>query len=135
MSDGRTSCFYFMYTCLARKSWLLTRDAAVNDARAMRVAEIMNDFRAYQHHISSLDIEVPTEDYWEEGYNVLREALSDAQHLLQIPFEDMSPPSQAGSGEPEKRQLQRYGYLISLHFHSHPNCPENVSCSHAFHYF
>ena len=82
-------------------------DAAVNEARAMRVAEIMNDFHLIQQRMAQYQATPSPQDYHAEGYEVLRQCRAEAQAVLAAPFhnEFMQPPR--GPGEAEKRQLQR----------------------------
>lgn len=81
---------------------------AVNQARALRVAELLNDYRTLLVHIPQQHTDAPVEDYWEEGYIVMRECLSAAQNLISSNYEPIPAPS-GGSGneESEKAQLQR----------------------------
>lgn len=53
-----------------------------NDARALRVAELMNDYRTLQIHISEQTTNLPCEATEQEGYRVLVESRVVAQTLL-----------------------------------------------------
>ncbi|KAF1837711.1 hypothetical protein BDW02DRAFT_108765 [Decorospora gaudefroyi] len=77
----------------------------LNDARAIRVAEIMTDFRNLQHYLVQLRATPTAEEYYLEGYSLLRECMSEAQAILQTPF---SGGAGAATGDPEteKRQLR-----------------------------
>ncbi|KAH7551647.1 hypothetical protein BM1_09281 [Bipolaris maydis] len=77
----------------------------VNDARAMRVAEIMTDFRNLQHYLVQLRATPTAEEYYLDGYSLLRQCTSEAQAILQTPFAS-STPSGTGDLEYEKRQLR-----------------------------
>lgn len=79
----------------------------VNEARAMRVAEVMNDFQMFQQYIMQPQPNPSTEDYYGEGYEILRQCRAAALAVLSAQFE--IDPSQVpnGSGEQEKQQLQR----------------------------
>ena len=83
-------------------------DSLVNDFRAVRIAEIMNDFRTLQYYISQTKAN-PTrpEDYYEEGYMVLRQCISDGQAVLSSNFNAGDSTSSGANGEQEKAQLQR----------------------------
>lgn len=87
-----------------------------NRARALRVAEIMNDFRTLQHHIESLTQRPearPTrqEDLYIGGYVILRQCAADTQALLARPV-DLgvigAEPSRVPDTEVQKATLQRY---------------------------
>lgn len=79
----------------------------VNEARAMRVAEVMNDFQMLQQYIMQPQPNPSAEDSYGEGYETLRQCRAAALAVLSAQFE--IDPSQVpnGSGEQEKRQLQR----------------------------
>ncbi|KAK2754027.1 hypothetical protein FQN54_007196 [Arachnomyces sp. PD_36] len=79
----------------------------LNDARALRVAEIMNDFRTLQFHISQQKTTPPSEDQNKEGYALMRQCSTEAQALLVSQY-NPGPSQNAGDdGEKEKVQLQR----------------------------
>jgi len=79
----------------------------VNEARAMRVAEIMNDYHTIQRRIAQIQVVAPQDEYYGEGYKILRQCQAEAQAVLAAPYENelLQPPH--GPGEAEKRQLQR----------------------------
>ncbi|KEQ92673.1 hypothetical protein AUEXF2481DRAFT_7413 [Aureobasidium subglaciale EXF-2481] len=85
---------------------ILTCIASVNEARAMRIAEILSDFRHLQHFIANIRANPSAEEYYEEGYCVLRQCAGEAQALLNQPF-DCQGPEPDGNDEEEKAQLQR----------------------------
>ncbi|KAK6001586.1 hypothetical protein QM012_002917 [Aureobasidium pullulans] len=72
----------------------------------MRIAEILSDFRHLQHYIANIRANPSAEDYYEEGYCVLRQCAAEAQALLAQPF-DCQGPEPDGDCEQEKVQLQR----------------------------
>jgi len=72
----------------------------------MRVAEIMNDFRTLQIHISRMRPQPSADEYWEEGYTVLRQCAAEAQAILATHFNPGVLGSSLNGGEQEKRQLQ-----------------------------
>lgn len=80
---------------------------AVNQARAMRVAEIINDYRTLLLHISQQNVEASQEEYWEDGFVVLRESLASAQTLMSANYQ-ACPVTGQGNVETEKAELQRY---------------------------
>lgn len=79
---------------------------SVNTARAMRVAEIMQDFKNIQIHISSIRANPSAEEYNEEGFQVLRQSVAAAQQLLARPFAS-EDGSNSGDEEQAKSQLKR----------------------------
>lgn len=84
-----------------------TRETLVNEARAMRVAEVMNDFQNLQRYLLQPQPTPSVTDYYEEGYAILRQCQESARALLSAQY-DQDPQSTPGApGEVEKRQLQR----------------------------
>ncbi|MCJ1398707.1 hypothetical protein MMC11_001908 [Xylographa trunciseda] len=79
----------------------------LNDARAMRVAEVMNDFRTIQHRFQQLRANPPQGQQQLTGYAVLRQCHAEAQSLLAANFNAGSAQSAGSSPETLKRQLQR----------------------------
>ncbi|KAK2749316.1 hypothetical protein FQN55_003642 [Onygenales sp. PD_40] len=79
----------------------------VNDARALRVAEIINDFRTLHHHISQLKSDPPAGEEYEEGYVLMRQCIVEAQNLLNSQFNIQPTQGSSGDREWEKVQLQR----------------------------
>lgn len=95
--------------------YVLTAFAAGNEARAMRVLEIMNDFRTIQHHTSSLigrsNASAPDQaSYYLDGYVVLRQCSAESQAILATHYNPGNIGLQTG-GVPEtevqKATLQR----------------------------
>ncbi|KAE8358241.1 hypothetical protein BDV27DRAFT_138028 [Aspergillus caelatus] len=78
----------------------------LNDARALRMAEIFNDYRTLLVHISQQDIPVPAEDYYEPGYAVIRESLAAAQALMSSNYNPV-PPTGRNDLEMEKAEFRR----------------------------
>ena len=81
--------------------------STVNEARAMRVAEIMNEFRNLQHYIAQIKANPSSEEYYEEGYAILRQCSADAQAVLAARYDSGSLQVPTNNGEREKLQLQR----------------------------
>jgi len=77
----------------------------LNHARAMRVAEIMNDFRNSQYHIANLQANPSAEDYYLEGYAWLRQCIAEAQALLNQAY-GHAPQDPDGDAETEKSLLK-----------------------------
>ncbi|KAF2458791.1 hypothetical protein BDY21DRAFT_211891 [Lineolata rhizophorae] len=88
----------------------------LNDARALRVAEIMTDFRNLQHYIAAIRASPTAEEYYLEGYTILRACVAEAQALLAAPPfpETGSGGGGTGDGEAEKRQLRSVIYDASI---------------------
>jgi len=80
----------------------------VNDARAMRIAEVMNDFSTIQHKISQYRVNPPQGDYHLAGYAILRQCHAEAQAVLATHFDPGSVQGSGSSDDQTKRQLQRY---------------------------
>ncbi|CAI7658653.1 unnamed protein product [Penicillium pancosmium] len=78
----------------------------MNQARAVRVAELINDYRTLLLHISQQQVDISPEDQYEEGYTVLRECHTSAQRLLSANYQPC-PMTGQGSAETEKAELQR----------------------------
>ncbi|RJE17685.1 hypothetical protein PHISCL_09980, partial [Aspergillus sclerotialis] len=81
----------------------------LNQARALRLAELMNDYRTLLLHIPQQDVEAPPEDYWEEGYVVLRESLAAAQNLMSANYAPSPSALLSGTNNEvaEMAELQR----------------------------
>ena len=69
----------------------------------MRIAEIMNDFRNLQHYLVQLRPSPTAEEYYLEGYSLLRQCTSEAQSILSVPF---ASNSGASGGDPERQKQQ-----------------------------
>ncbi|KAE8152655.1 hypothetical protein BDV25DRAFT_150533 [Aspergillus avenaceus] len=79
----------------------------LNQARALRVAEIINDYRTLLVHISQQDVQVPGDDARQQGYAVIRESLAAAQALMSSNYTPVVPPAGGNDAENEKLELQR----------------------------
>ncbi|KPI44599.1 uncharacterized protein AB675_8345 [Cyphellophora attinorum] len=86
-----------------------------NEARAMRILEIMNDFRTLQHHISSFitrpESRPPNqESHYLDGYVVLRQCAAESQAILASHYNPGNLGLSSGNlseTEVEKATLQR----------------------------
>jgi hypothetical protein len=78
----------------------------VNQARAMRISEIMNDFRNIQVRIAAINAQPSREEFNEEGFVLLRQSQAEAKALLTQPFEQSARGR--GTEEHHKVQLKRY---------------------------
>lgn len=71
----------------------------------MRVAEVMNDFQRLQQYLLQPQPSPSVDDYYEEGYEILRQCRAGAVAVLSAEYDpDLSSNE---SGEAQKRQLQR----------------------------
>lgn len=88
-------------------------DPPVNEARALRVTEIINDFRTLQHNIIRLQVLPPAGEGMGRGYEIMRQCAQEAQVLLSRPFElqAMAP----GNSENQKAQLQRHLVILPVY--------------------
>ncbi len=77
----------------------------VNQIRAMRVQEIMLDFRTIQGYIAAIRANPSAEEYNEDGFVVLRRCVAEAQALLAQPFNIQN--GSIGDEEANKVQLRR----------------------------
>lgn len=80
----------------------------VNAARALRVAEIINDYRTLLVHIARHNVQIPREDYHEEAYKEIRDGLAAAQALMSANYNPIVASTQSNT-ETEKAELKRYG--------------------------
>ncbi|KAM0795262.1 hypothetical protein BDR22DRAFT_894379 [Usnea florida] len=80
----------------------------LNEARALRVTEIMRDYQNIQRRICQFQATPSQDECNEIGYTSLRQCHTEARTLLAVPYppELLHPPSPPN--EAEKRQLQRY---------------------------
>ncbi|KAF1965133.1 hypothetical protein BU23DRAFT_34967 [Bimuria novae-zelandiae CBS 107.79] len=80
----------------------------LNNARALRITEIMSDFRNLQHYLSQIRASPTAEEYYLEGYSLLRQCTSEAQAILATPF---TATSGATGGDPEREKQQLRGII------------------------
>ncbi|KAL8775067.1 MAG: hypothetical protein Q9209_000546 [Squamulea sp. 1 TL-2023] len=85
-----------------------------NEARALRITEIMTEFQSLQRRIAEYAPNPSPDEYFEEGYQVLRQCRAEALAVLVVPYPELSP-APSGLADPEKLQLQRYP-KIYYHF-------------------
>ncbi|MCJ1362164.1 hypothetical protein MMC16_001266 [Acarospora aff. strigata] len=67
----------------------------------------MNEFRNLQHYIAQIKANPSSEEYYEEGYAILRQCSADAQAVLAARYDSGSLQVPTNNGEREKLQLQR----------------------------
>jgi hypothetical protein len=92
---------------------LLTH-TVVNEARALRVVELMNDFRTIHLHISSHTSRsqahaLDQQSYYADGFVVLRQCSAEGQAMLSTNFSPSAVGLSGGTGpsEVQKAALQR----------------------------
>ncbi|EEH44325.2 uncharacterized protein PADG_00614 [Paracoccidioides brasiliensis Pb18] len=78
----------------------------LNEARALRVIEIMNDFRTLQIHILQLRLNLPTGEGFEEGHVLMTQCVGEAQSLLNQQYNVQQTQASSSEGDVEKAQLQ-----------------------------
>lgn len=85
----------------------MSTDAAQdNDARAMRIAEVMTHYQAIQRQIAQYRVNPPPYQAQARGFIMLNQCHAEAQALLALPF-NPGPSGTVSPGEQTKRQLQR----------------------------
>ena len=86
----------------------LTGLLPVNEARAMRVAEVMNDFQIIQGRIAQSEESLSVDDYNAVGYRLLRQCRAEARAVLATRYDDDGLLPVLGTpAEQQKRHLQR----------------------------
>lgn len=65
----------------------------------------MTDFRNLQHYLVQLRPSPTAEEYYLDGYSLLRECMSEAQAILQQPF-SAGAGAATGDSERERQQLK-----------------------------
>lgn len=73
----------------------------------MRIAELINDYRTLQLHISQQLASVRMGDVHQEGFRVLAQSSVAAQRLLAAGFTGMPIENQGSDPEMEKAQLRQ----------------------------
>ena len=82
-------------------------ESIVNHARAIRIAEIMNDFRDLQRQIAQFHVEPTREEADLGGFRILGYAISQARAVLAQPFAANLPPP-GSDVERAREQLRQY---------------------------
>lgn len=68
----------------------------------------MTDYQGLLRRIAEYAPNPSPDDYFEEGYQVLRQCRAEAHAVLVVPYPVDMSHMPSGSGDQEKRQLQRY---------------------------
>lgn len=80
----------------------------VNEFRAARVAEVLNDFRTLQYYIVNAPVDPANmDDYYAEGYAALRQCAIDGQHILDTGADITVPRTTGGPEEQDKAELKQ----------------------------
>ena len=101
------SCLYHAHCSYNSSQLGFTNRHTVNEARAMRVAEVINDFHLIQRRMAQYEATPSPEEFHEEGYEILRQCRAEALAVLATPFQNELLQVPRGPDEAEKRQLQR----------------------------
>ena len=113
----------------------------------MRIAEVMADYQRLQHQISLYQANAPLEDYYEEGYAVLRQCTAEALAVLTADYDTGLLQVPTAPEQQTMQQLQRYAFsprifpiTLTQLLQSTPRCqcsslpsPENISPSSSSH--
>lgn len=68
----------------------------------------MTEFQSIQHSIAEYTPDPSPDEYFEEGYEVLRQCRAEAHAVLIAPYPvELPEATSSTSGDSEKRQLQR----------------------------
>lgn len=65
----------------------------------------MQDFRSLQHYIAQIRATATAEEYYGQGYVLLRQCLTEGQAVLQAPFQ-AGRTAPGGDPEAEKQHLR-----------------------------
>lgn len=80
----------------------------VNNQRSRRVAELLSDFRNFQHFIAAAPSQPSRqEDYYTEGWAALRQCALDGEHILSVTADTTIPQGSGGADEQIKAELQQ----------------------------
>jgi len=71
----------------------------------------MSDFRNLQYYIAQIQATPTAEEYYLEGYSLLRQCAAEAQAVLVTPYTATTTPP-GGNPELEKAQLKSYVFSI-----------------------
>lgn len=79
----------------------------LNDARAMRIAEVVTDYQQIQNAILQYQPNLSQAPASSTGNVILRQCLAEANALLAAPFAGGDVAMPASPGEDTKKNLQR----------------------------
>ncbi|KHN94322.1 uncharacterized protein MAM_07851 [Metarhizium album ARSEF 1941] len=80
----------------------------LNECRRARVAELLDDFRTLQHHIT----DAPSypgygDDFYSDGWTTLRQCAVDGRHILECAADTRVPVANGGQEEQTKAELKQ----------------------------
>jgi hypothetical protein len=79
------------------------------------VAELLSDFRTIQYYIAAADCNpADMDDYYTEGWAVLRQCALDGQHILNCAADVTVPCASGGPEEQAKAELKQCVVLASF---------------------
>ncbi|KAL8377580.1 hypothetical protein RB595_008322 [Gaeumannomyces hyphopodioides] len=79
-----------------------------NKERRARVADLLSDFTQLQQYIAAApDTPEDMDDYYTEGWKVLRQCSIDGQHILNCGADTTVPRTRGGQEEQDKAELQQ----------------------------
>ncbi|KAK1770811.1 hypothetical protein QBC33DRAFT_217381 [Phialemonium atrogriseum] len=79
----------------------------LNIYRTARVADVLSDFRTLQYYIAAAPVDPEDmDDYYTEGWAVLRQCALDGQHILNCGADTTVPQATGGPEEQEKAELK-----------------------------
>ncbi|KAH8879070.1 hypothetical protein GQ53DRAFT_800382 [Thozetella sp. PMI_491] len=80
----------------------------LNEYRTARVAEVLGDFRTLQYYIAAAPTHPDNmDDYYAEGWRVLRQCALDGQHILDCAADITVPQTSGGPEEQAKAELKQ----------------------------
>lgn len=77
-----------------------------NDARAMRIAELMNDYRTLLLHVMEQTSSIPLSDALQKGHLVLNQNREAALNLLRTSYKHSGITNNRGNGDTEPSHLR-----------------------------
>lgn len=81
------------------------------------MAELLSDFRTIQYYIAAADCNpADMDDYYTEGWAVLRQCALDGQHILNCAADVTVPCASGGPEEQAKAELKQCVVLASFFF-------------------
>jgi hypothetical protein len=81
----------------------------VNEQRAVRVRDLIFEFKNIQHHIAAAPAQPANpQDCFTEGWEVMRQCRMDGQHILNVAADTRVPQALGGPAEQVKAELQQY---------------------------
>ncbi|KAI1083377.1 hypothetical protein F5B20DRAFT_577058 [Whalleya microplaca] len=74
--------------------------------RQVRIAEILSDFRTLQYYVAAAPVDpLDSEDYYTEGWAVLRQCALDGRYILNLPADMTAPNGKDTEAKAELKQV------------------------------